>query len=108
MSILGKASRGITVCDRWLDSFANFYADMGPKPSPQHSIDRINNSGNYEPSNCRWATPTEQAANTRNVKTNIPLAEIARSIGVHSAAICYHMRKGKSLEQVMKYYKERK
>jgi hypothetical protein len=56
--------RGIKVCDRWSD-FANFYEDMGSKPSKQHSIDRINVNGDYEQNNCRWATPKEQAQNTR-------------------------------------------
>jgi hypothetical protein len=56
--------RGISVCLRWRESFSVFVADMGPKPSPKHSIDRINNNGNYEPSNCRWATPRQQSQNT--------------------------------------------
>lgn len=58
--------RGILVCDRWLESFENFLADMGPRPSNQHSIERNNVNGNYEPSNCRWATIKDQAGNKRN------------------------------------------
>lgn len=76
--------RGITICDRWRERFENFLADIGEPPSPDHSLDRINNDGNYEPGNCRWATRVEQSANRRKVAriecftTDELLAELAR------------------------------
>lgn len=59
--------RGITVCARWINSFENFYVDMGDRPEGK-TLDRVNVDGNYEPSNCKWSTPKEQANNRRSSK----------------------------------------
>ena len=67
-------ARGVAVCARWLN-FQNFLADTGPKPSSQHSIDRIDPNGHYEPGNCRWATASEQGQNKRpKITTTAPPA----------------------------------
>jgi hypothetical protein len=71
---LNYGERGISVCDRWRYSYENFLADMGRKPNPKMSIHRINNDGNYEPGNVKWATAKEQAANQRR-----PLRKSRRS-----------------------------
>jgi hypothetical protein len=79
--------RGITVCDRWLRSFSVFLADMGPKPSAEHSIDRLDPGGNYEPANCRWATPTAQGA--ENKRSNIEVV-VDGVVFKTMAAACRH------------------
>lgn len=99
--------RGIAVCDSWIgkDGFINFLKDMGHKPSPQHSIDRIDNDKGYSPENCRWATKIEQANNTRkcvqllNVHTGIyytSISDAARSVNEKVKQFNWKLLKNKS------------
>lgn len=88
--------RGIRVCDRWL-LYENFLADMGRRPSPRHSIDRIDNDGDYEPGNCRWATDTEQRENQERTRratidgVTKPITEWARELGVSIGLVRYRL-----------------
>jgi hypothetical protein len=91
--------RGITVCDEWLRSFEQFYADMGDRPTPEHSIDRIDNNKGYSKENCRWATRLEQRRNQRryvliafNGET-LPIKEWAARLGLHRLAMAARLRK---------------
>lgn len=92
--------RGIAVCAEWETSFEQFYADMGPRPSTGHSIDRKDVNANYSPENCRWATRREQMANTSRNKfvevNGIPMiqAEAARQLGITVSGLRYRMRQG--------------
>ena len=89
--------RGIKVCDRWL-KYENFLTDMGRKPSPEHSIDRINNDGDYEPGNCRWATKKEQGNNTSTVRwitykgETKTLRQWAKHLDMSDAALHYRLK----------------
>ena len=70
--------RGITVCDRWKNSFIAFFRDMGLKPFPKATIDRIDNDGNYEPGNCHWTTCVENNRHTSRTKLTIQKAKEIR------------------------------
>lgn len=97
--------RGIKVCERW-DDFSNFLVDMGPRPSPGHSIDRIDGSKGYSPENCRWATDVEQ---NNNRKGNVVITyqgrtqtvtEWSRETGISAGAIRYRLKKGWNEDQI--------
>jgi hypothetical protein len=104
--------RGITICERWRNSFLAFYEDMGPKPSPKHSIDRKNNDGNYScgrcaqcvangwDANCRWATPRQQTLNSRHARylthngETMCITDWARRTGIKRLTIAARLESG--------------
>lgn len=99
--------RGIRVCTAWEASFEAFYADMGPRPAPGYSVDRIDVNGHYEPGNCRWAT---QKMQSRNIRSNhlvevsgelITVAEASERTGIKQNTILYRLRRGWSVEQAV-------
>ncbi len=93
-------ARGISVCSRWLESFNNFYLDVGLRPSLSHSIERLDNSSGYGPGNCVWADKQQQA-NNRRTNTLVTLdgisdtvANWARKIGIKASTICSRLDRG--------------
>jgi hypothetical protein len=99
--------RGIQVCERWRTSFMAFLADMGERPSTEHSLDRIDNDGNYEPGNCRWATKQIQARNRRcNRVISLngearTVAEWSELLGVSPRTIYSRLNKGQPIERAL-------
>lgn len=99
--------RGISICSRWL-VFENFLSDMGDRPSKDHSLERVDVNGNYEPSNCVWATAKEQANNrTNNIKIDfegqsMTLANLAVKVGIHRMTIYWRYRQGWRLPELIK------
>jgi hypothetical protein len=100
--------RGIIVCERWVNSFPAFLADMGICP-PNMTLDRIDNNGNYEPGNCRWATRTEQQRNTcRNRRlthdgVEMTITEWAIRLGVKANTITCRLRRGWSADKALSF-----
>ena len=98
--------RGIYVCERW-DSFENFLADMGEQPGKRYSVDRRENNGPYEPNNCRWATPKQQANNTRSVRwveyagEKLSVSEAARRYGIKMGTLWARLNEGWSDERAL-------
>jgi hypothetical protein len=98
--------RGITICDKWINNFAAFLSDVGRRPSDKHSIERINNNGNYEPGNVRWATKKEQGQNRRdnvvmtfNGETHC-IKEWSRITGISERALGYRYKRGLTLQRI--------
>lgn len=101
--------RGIVVCGRWLNSFENFVNDMGRRPSLDHSIDRIDNNGNYTPKNCKWSTSSEQSNNTRRNKIiefdgkSMTLTQWGNFLGINPRTLRSKLiRSGKSMSEIVK------
>lgn len=99
--------RGITVCTRWLNSVEAFVADMGPKPSPHHELDRIDNDRGYEPSNCRWATRSENDRNRRSTVwvdyqgERVRLIELLERHGIPGDTYAKRIELGWSMERAL-------
>lgn len=99
--------RGIEVCERWRDSFENFYEDMGSDYKPGFSLDRINNDGNYSPENCRWATKEQQDNNKRSNRYIVTdrgkktMSQLSKETGISYRTIESRLNRGYPLEYVL-------
>lgn len=99
--------RGITICDRWLESYENFIEDMGLPADKSYQIDRTDNNGNYEPGNCQWVTRQENGRNKRNnhmlaaFGKNQTLVEWAKETGIKRETIAMRIRRGYSAEKAL-------
>lgn len=106
-------ARGISMCPEWRDDFMAFFNHIGPRPSPQHSIDRIDNSKNYEPGNVRWATSEEQAKNRRSTirldwkGQNMCLKDVAKMENVYYPMLVYHFHQGMPLSDCISLLKSK-
>ncbi len=100
--------RGIKVCDRWLNSFENFFEDMGFKTSPEHTLGRFDNNGNYEPDNCFWDTQEEQANNKSNTRKyyyngeELSITQWARKLNISENVLKYRLNKNIPFEEAIK------
>ncbi len=99
--------RGIKVCERWVNSYANFLSDMGRRPSKKHSLDRIDNNGDYELSNCRWTLCVIQIRNREISKKIdwqgklITIGELAEKSKIPYKILFYRLRQGWDLEKAL-------
>lgn len=103
-------SRGIGICERWRKSFTAFLEDMGPRPSPKHSVERIDNDREYCPDNCKWATRDVQSRNTRRTKlithdgVTLCMKDWAKRIGMRYGTLYHYLTHGKTLQEVIAAY----
>ena len=99
--------RGIKICQEWSNNFVTFFADMGERPSDKHTLERINNDGDYKPSNCRWATRAEQNRNKRDTRLLTFRGETrcvtdwAKTLGISTGGLFYRLRHNWSIERAL-------